>query len=186
MPIFFLTSLAFLSNFNVSHDTVGTTTGCWNGRYRFESQRSPEFFNSNITTETSDTPPSYASQISIPELFWNQQVLLYELFWYCETKHFRRKIVIPAPSLIPIDFWYPEDCETLKYSPTKSFGNLDTPSLPLSSQNFFDAGIFLKHSTEGFLYEVFRYCETKKIDEAPRYPPLLMHEEFLHQTFSPT
>ena len=39
--------------------------------------------------------------------------------------------------------------------------NLDTTP-PLLSINFFANGNFLRHSTEGFLYEIFRYCETKK------------------------
>ena len=33
---------------------------------------------------------------------------------------------------------------------------------PPLSLNFFTTGNFLKQSTEGFLYEMFRYCETKQ------------------------
>ncbi len=53
--------------------------------------------------------------------------------------------------------------------------NLDTPPSPFLSIHFFAAGNFLKHSTEGFTYEIFRHCETKnfrrKILILP--PPLL-------------
>ena len=38
--------------------------------------------------------------------------------------------------------------------------NLHTPS-PLLSINFFATGHFLNHRSEGFLYEIFRHCETK-------------------------
>ena len=34
-------------------------------------------------------------------------------------------------------------------------------SSPLLSINFFAPGNLLKHSTQGFPYEIFRYCETK-------------------------
>ena len=36
------------------------------------------------------------------------------------------------------------------------------PFTPLLSINFLANGKFLKHSTEGFLYEMFRYCATKQ------------------------
>ena len=39
--------------------------------------------------------------------------------------------------------------------------NLDTTPPPLLSINFFATGNFLKHSAEGFNYEIFRHCETK-------------------------
>ena len=35
-------------------------------------------------------------------------------------------------------------------------------SPPLLSINFFATEKFLKHSTEGFAYEIFRHCQTKK------------------------
>ena len=63
---------------------------------------------------------------------------------------------------------YPKINDTLNGSPTKFLGtvrqkflqeNLDTP--PFLSLNFFATRNFLKHSTEGLLYEKFLYCETK-------------------------
>ena len=47
---------------------------------------------------------------------------------------------------------------------------------PLLSINFFATGNFLKHSAEGFNYEIFRHCETKKLSTEnldtppPSYP----------------
>ena len=70
---------------------------------------------------------------------------------------------------LPKIFTTPEISEILRGSPTKKFGtvrqkffegNLDT-SPSLLSINFFVTRNFLKHSIEGFLYEMFRYCETK-------------------------
>ena len=29
------------------------------------------------------------------EIFWNTEVFPNEIFWYCETKNFERKVVIP-------------------------------------------------------------------------------------------
>ena len=36
----------------------------------------------------------------------------------------------------------------------------ENPDTPLLSINFFATGNFPKHSTEGYSYEAFRYCET--------------------------
>ena len=94
----------------------------------------------------------------------------YENFRHCETKSFRPKIVNP-PFSYPQGFSILETNEALKDSPTKLFGtvrlkNFDGKSLysppPLLSINFFATGNCLKHRSEGFLYEIFRHCETKK------------------------
>ena len=66
-------------------------------------------------------------------------------------------------------FSIPEIIERLEGSPTAFFGSvrqkiseesLDT-SPSLLSINFFATRNFLKHMIEEFLYEMFRYCETK-------------------------
>ena len=101
----------------------------------------------------------------------------------------------PPPPLHPLiqTFSIPEINERLKGSPTAFFGtvrqkvfegNLDT-SPSLLSINFFATTNFLKHSIEGFLYEMFRYCETKIFDGKSwhnplkhkifRYPKLMTH-----------
>ena len=65
----------------------------------------------------------------------------------------------------------PEINDTLEGPPTNFFGTvrqknsqeyLDT-SLSLLFINFFANRTFLKHSTKGFLYDLFRHCETEKI-----------------------
>ena len=91
-------------------------------------------------------------------------------------------------------FRYPNN-ETLKDSPTKFSGTVRqkifdvkswySPTLLLSI-NFFATENFLKHSTDGFPYEVFRYCETKKFNwklwhnplkhKIFRYPKLVRHK----------
>ena len=87
----------------------------------------------------------------------------------------RRKIVIlpPPPPPLMQTFSIPEIFATVKDSPTKIFGtvrqkNFDRkswkslpPPPPLLSINFFATGRFLKHSTEGFTYQIYRHCETK-------------------------
>ena len=42
-----------------------------------------------------DAPPSYASKISRKEFFWKTEVFCNGIFWYSQTKTFRRKMVIP-------------------------------------------------------------------------------------------
>ena len=72
------------------------------------------------------------------------------------------------PLSYPERFSIPESNETLKNSPTKIFSTvrqkkssetLDAPP-PILSMNLFAIGKFLKHITEGFPYESFRYSET--------------------------
>ena len=57
-------------------------------------------------------PPSYAWKFSIKEFFWNTKVFSNEIFWYSQTKTFRRKIVIPLLSIkyfsLPEIFWNTE------------------------------------------------------------------------------
>ena len=111
----------------------------------------------------------------------------YKIFRHCETKNFRRKILIlPLPPLIHTLFRYRKLSETQHrrvhlqnfsalWDKKFSTENLDTPPSPLLSIHFFATGNFLKHSTEGFTYKIFRHCETKnfrrKILILP--PPLL-------------
>ena len=101
-----------------------------------QHRRVPLRFVTALWDKTSSTdnrdsrPLSYPVQFSIPETFWNTRFLC-KSFWQCETKVFRRKILILA---LP-------------------------PSLSI---NFFTSESFLKHSTEGLLYEMFRNCETKQ------------------------
>ena len=96
--------------------------------------------------------------------------LLYETFRHCETKIFRGKSwYFPLP-FIHKQFRNQKNSETqhrgvpqrnasVLWDKQFSMENLDTP--PFLSFYFFANGKFLKHSTEGLLYELFRYCETK-------------------------
>ena len=94
----------------------------------------------------------------------------YKMFQQCETTNFRRKILILPPPSYPNFFGTRNQCNSKGFPYGKllalwdkkfSTENLDTAPL-LFSINFFAAGNFLKRSTGGFPYEVFRYCETKK------------------------
>ena len=105
------------------------------------------------------------------ETFWNTEVFPNEIFRYCVTKSFRRRNLIP-PFLMNIIFRYPNFCDTPKCSPTNIFGTarqkiFDGESWypPLLSINFFATGLFLKHGSEEFHYEVFRHCEKKFLTE---------------------
>ena len=94
-------------------------------------------------------------------------------------------------------FRYKNFSEARKGFPTKFFAT-ETKNfrwkiaiLPsFLSINFFATGNVLKHSTEGFLYEMFRYCGTKKIWRKivilpPSSSPLI-HKIFRFQKFSET
>ena len=79
----------------------------------------------------------------------------HEIFWHCETKNFRLKIVI-----LPRPF----------------------PPPPLLSIIFFDARFFLIHRSERFPNEIFEHCETdifwRKIVILPPPLPPLIHNFF--------
>ena len=128
-------------------------------------------WDKKFSTENFDTtsPLSYSNFFGTRNQC-NSKGFPYGNFRHYETKNFRRKILIlPPPSLIQT-FSVPEINATVKDSPTEIFGTVrqkifDGKSWyslpPLLSINFFATGKFLKHSTEGFLYEIFRYCKTK-------------------------
>ena len=126
---------------------------------------------------------------------------LYEIFRHCETKNFRRKIL--RPPIMHKIFRYPNFSETMEGCPRyfsalwdKKFltQNHDTPSPPPLSTNFFGTRNFLKHRSEGLLYEIFRHCETKKLDtklwysslnhKVFRYPKLVTHWRVPLRNFS--
>ena len=144
-------------------------------------------------TENRDSPPPLIQTFSIPEIIATVKDSPTKIFG-TETKIFRRKILIhPPPSFIQI-FSGPEVSETLKDSPTKFFGtvrqkNFDRKSWksppPLLSINFFATGRFLKHSTEGFTYQIYRHCETKNFRRKNVIPPS-MHKIFRYPKFSET
>ena len=71
------------------------------------------------------SPPPLIQTFSIPEII--ATVKDYELFRHCETKKFRRKILIPPPLIQT--FSIPEINETLKDSPLRKF-------LALRQKNF--------------------------------------------------
>ena len=89
-------------------------------------------------------------------------------------------------------FRYPKLWHT-KDSPTKFFGTVrqkifDGKSWysPFLSINFFATGNFLKHSTEGFPYEISRHCETKNFRRKILILPLLIHKLFRYRKISET
>ena len=61
--------------------------------------------------------PFFAWKFSIKELFWNTTVFSNELFWYSQTKSFRRKIV--TPPIMNKNFRYPKVFEILMGCPPK-------------------------------------------------------------------
>ena len=114
---------------------------------------------------------------------WHPRKFAYEFFRHCETKNFRKKILIlpPPPGLIHKLFRYRKLSEVWhrKGSPTKFFGtgrhkifdrkswfSLPPPPPPLLSINFFDNRYFVKHRI--FRYQKFselqKGCSTKFFD----------------------
>ena len=87
------------------------------------------------------------------------------MFWYGETKQFQRKIVLPAPSLIPNIIRYQKFSKTQKSFSTK-FSVVWDKIFCLKSWVFFLPPLIHKifryyffWKTEIFPYDVFRYCE---------------------------
>ena len=119
----------------------------------------------------------------------------YGNFRHCETKNFRQKIVILHPPPLKNKlFRYRKFSETQRrrfqlrkfsalWDRKFSTENLDTPP-PLLSINFFATGNFLKHSAEGFNYEIFRHCETENFPRKILIPPPPIHKFFRYQKFS--
>ena len=127
------------------------------------------YIETKTSTENRDNPP-YQSFFDTRN-YCNSKGFPYGNFRHCETKNFRRKILI-LPPLIQT-FSIPEINETLKDSTpygnfrhceTKNFRQKNLNPPPLLSINFFATGNFLKHSTEGFTYQIFRHCETKNFE----------------------
>ena len=84
-------------------------------------------WDKNFSTENLDTPaPLLSIKFSLPEIFWKRSIgFLYEIFGHCETKNFRRKILILPPPLPLIQtFSIPELNERLKGFPTAFFGTV--------------------------------------------------------------
>ena len=111
----------------------------------------------------------------------------HEIFRHCETKKFRRKLVIP-PIMHKI-FRYPKFSETSKGCP-RIFSALWDKKIfdgktwyPLVCINFFDTLNFLKHL--GHAHEIFWHCETKNFRRKNVIPPS-MHKIFWYPNFSET
>ena len=77
-----------------------------------------------ISTKPWCPPPSYSWKFSTKKIFWNTKVLSNEIFWYCETKTFRRKIVIPPPLLSIKIFSLPEIFWNTEWFPDEVFSVL--------------------------------------------------------------
>ena len=136
-------------------------------------------------------PPPYPN-FSDTRNYCNSKGFPYKNFRHWDKKFSTENLDTPPPSFIQI-FSGPEVSETLKDSPTKFFGtvrqkNFDRKSWkspPLLSINFFATGRFLKHSTEGFTYQIYRHCETKNFRRKNVIPPS-MHKIFRYPKFSET
>ena len=140
-------------------------------------------------------PPSLSINFFTSENFLKHSIegLLYEMLRNCETKQFWWKNVITTPSLIVYIFRYQKFSETKKGSPTNFSALWDEKNPtgiiyslppPLFLINISASGIFLEHSTEGFLYEMFCCCETNNLDGKWWHPsPLLSLKSFDNRNF---
>ena len=109
-------------------------------------------------------------------------MFLYELLWYCETKQVLRKTAKADTSSILDIFPYQNFSKTQKVSLTKVLGIVRQKFFgarnwypPFLFINFFASGIFLEHSTEGFLYEIIHYFQTKQFRKKIVIPAPLLY-----------
>ena len=140
-------------------------------------------------------PPPYPNFFDTRN-YCNNKGFPYKIFRQWDKKFSTENLDTPPPSFLQI-FSGPEVSETLKDSPTNFFGtvrqkifdrkswNSPPPPPPLLSVNFFATGRFLKHSTEGFTYQIHRHCETKNFRRKNVIPPS-MHKIFRYPKFSET
>ena len=155
-------SQIFISNIFLEHSTERILYKC----YRTLRQRK--------STRKVDSPPSF-----LLINFFNSGIVLnhsterflYKMSRYCETKQFRGKRVTADPFLILNKLRYPKIIKhwkiTLRNVPElwdkKVRRKILILALPPSlSINFFTSENFLRHSTEGLLYEKLQNCETKQ------------------------
>ena len=131
-------------------------------------------WDKKFSTENLNTPsPLLSINFFAPKVFSNtaQKLSTTKFFGTVRQKVFDGICRYPLPPLIHKLFRYQKFSETQHrrvhlqnfsalWDNKFSTENLDTPPPPLSI-NFIATGKFLKHSTEGFLYEMFRYCKTK-------------------------
>ena len=149
-------------------------------------------WDKTYSAENRDTCSFFPKNFPMPQIFRNIE-LHYEVFQYCDTKTFRQKIMIsPTLSLIFNIFRCQKFSETQKDSPAKFLVTVRQvfdrkswwsfrPFSPLLSLNFFATVKILKHKTEGFLDELFRYCGTKefrKIVIPPKFSRILNFFEY--------
>ena len=146
----------------------------WTQHRRVPLQSFSVLRDKRISTENFDTPPFLSINLFVTGNFLKHSTKGFpcKVFRHCETKKFRRKILI-LPLLIHklIRNWKLSETQH-KRVPLRIFSalwdkklpkeNLDT-SPSLLSIIFFATRNFLKHSTEGFPCKVFRHRETKKI-----------------------
>ena len=135
-------------------------------------------------------PPSYAWKVSLPEFFWNQEEFPYEIFRRWVKKFSTETLDTPSlPPFIHKIFCYQKFSETLhRKVPLRKVSVLwdkiisthNTRPL-LLSLTFFFTKVFW--NTEGFLYEMFRCCETKQFQRKFVISPPFWFLTFFFTTF---
>ena len=134
------------------------------------------------------SPPSHPNFFDTRNFCNSKRFPPYGNFRHCETKSFRRKILIlsPPPPLIQT-FSIAEIIATEKDSPTEIFGTVWRKIFegktwysppPISYPNFFHTRNYC--NSKGFPYRNFRHCETKNF----RRKILILPPLSLIQTFS--
>ena len=132
-----------------------------------------------LSTQNGDTPPPVLSINFFATgnfLKHSTEGFPYHILRHCETKNLRRKTLdTPLPPLFHKLFRYRKFSETHhRRLPQRNFSGTVrqkifdgkpwySPPPPPSFPYIFAPWIYLKHCTEGFLYEMFRYCETKNV-----------------------
>ena len=124
-----------------------------------------------ISTENCDMRPFIHKFFSIPKKQKSSFTKLFvSVLW---DKKFRQNRHAPPPPLICMKIFdkriFLNHQSVLQWNFSVQWDKIFRRKIlilpPLSYPNFFATGNFLKHSTEGFTYQIFRHCETKKSTE---------------------
>ena len=159
-------------------------------RRMFQLRNFSAMWDKKFSTENLDTPPSPLLSInftfSLPEIFWNTppKGSPTKIFRHCETKNFRRKILILPPPLLSINFFatgnflkHTAECfnyEIFRQCETKNFRRkiLILPPPPSYPYTFSLPEIFWNTPPKGSPTKFFGTVRQKIFDGKSWYSPL--------------
>ena len=115
-----------------------------------KQEGAPTMFFGNLGQKNFDGktwhPPFYPQTFSVLEIFWKTNAFHHEVFRYCETKRFPRKIV-KHPYLAQNFFGCPKFFESLEGSP-QIFQHCETKTIDRTVMPLLSKKIWNKNNTE--------------------------------------